>query len=123
MMEQDYLLRQIHMLMEGIARIFFHREAERYAFPDDAASDTLADQWYRAVLKRLDAGDIGGAENLLFEELQPGDASRLAAALDFYGRLEEMDGAALDAGGFSREEILQGLEDVAALYGINLAGK
>ncbi len=122
-MEQDYLLRQIQMLIQGIARIFFRREARSYAFPEARQDYTLADQWYDACLERLRAGDINGAENRLFAGLIPGDSRRLQAALDFYDRLSALGDEELGSAGFSRQEILRGLEDLAALYGVDLAEK
>lgn len=115
--EQDYILRQIEILMQGIRRVFFgKREKGAAAF---AVSGAL---WYTRVLERLEAGDINGAENLLFALMDPAEPQGLLAALDFYNRLRRIPEERLLESGFSLAEVEQGLLDAAALYGLDLGG-
>ena len=117
--EQDYILRQIEILMQGIRRVFFgKREKGVAAF---AVSGALPGAlWYTRVLERLEAGDINGAENLLFALMDPAEPQGLLAALDFYNRLRRIPEARLLESGFSLAEVEQGLLDAAALYGLDL---
>lgn len=119
--EQDYILRQIEILMQGIRRVFFgKREKGAAAF---AVSGALPGAlWYTHVLERLEAGDINGAENLLFALMDPGEPQGLLAALDFYNRLRRIPEERLLESGFSLDEVEQGLLDAAALYGLDLGG-
>ncbi len=119
--EQDYILRQIEILMQGIRRVFFgKREKGAAAF---AVSGALPGAlWYTRVLERLEAGDINGAENLLFALMDPGEPQGLLAALDFYNRLRRIPEERLLESGFSLAEVEQGLLDAAALYGLDLGG-
>ena len=119
--EQDYILRQIEILMQGIRRVFFgKREKGAAAF---AVSGALPGAlWYTRVLERLEAGDINGAENLLFALMDPAEPQGLLAALDFYNRLRRIPEERLLEGGFSLAEVEQGLLDAAALYGLDLGG-
>ena len=119
--EQDYILRQIEILMQGIRRVFFgKREKGAAAF---AVSGALPGAlWYTRVLERLEAGDINGAENLLFALMDPAEPQGLLAALDFYHRLRRIPEARLLESGFSLAEVEQGLLDAAALYGLDLGG-
>lgn len=114
--EQDYILRQIEILMQGIRRVFFgKREKGAAAF---AVSGALPGAlWYTRVLERLEAGDINGAENLLFALMDPAEPQGLLAALDFYNRLRRIPEERLLESGFSLAEVEQGLLDAAALYG------
>ena len=119
--EQDYILRQIEILMQGIRRVFFgKREKGAAAF---AVSGALPGAlWYTRVLERLEAGDVNGAENLLFALMDPAEPQGLLAALDFYNRLRRIPEERLLESGFSLPEVEQGLLDAAALYGLDLGG-
>ena len=119
--EQDYILRQIEILMQGIRRVFFgKREKGAAAF---AVSGALPGAlWYTRVLERLEAGDVNGAENLLFALMDPAVPQGLLAALDFYNRLRRIPEERLLESGFSLAEVEQGLLDAAALYGLDLGG-
>lgn len=119
--EQDYILRQIEILMQGIRRVFFgKREKGAAAF---AVSGALPGAlWYTRVLERLEAGDVNGAENLLFALMDPAEPQGLLAALDFYNRLRRIPEERLLESGFSLAEVEQGLLDAAALYGLALGG-
>lgn len=119
--EQDYILRQIEILMQGIRRVFFgKREKGAAAF---AVSGALPGAlWYTRVLERLEAGDINGAENLLFALMDPAEPQGLLAALDFYNRLRRIPEERLLESGFSLAEVEQGLLDAAALDGLDLGG-
>ena len=118
--EQDYILRQIEILMQGIRRVFFgKREKGAAAF---AVSGALPGAlWYTRVLERLEAGDVNGAENLLFALMDPAEPQGLLAALDFYNRLRRIPEERLLESGFSLAEVEQGLLD-ARLYGLDLGG-
>lgn len=119
--EQDYILRQIEILMQGIRRVFFgKREKGAAAF---AVSGALPGAlWYTRVLERLEAGDVNGAENLLFALMDPAEPQGLLAALDFYNRLRRIPEERLLESGFSLAEVEQGLLDAARLYGLDLGG-
>ena len=119
--EQDYILRQIEILMQGIRRVFFgKREKGAAAF---AVSGALPGAlWYTRVLERLEAGDVNGAENLLFALMDPAEPQGLLAALDFYNRLRRIPEERLLESGFSLAEVEQGLLDAAAIYGLDLGG-
>src|SRR5699024_5715904 len=119
--EQDYILRQIEILMQGIRRVFFgKREKGAAAF---AVSGALPGAlWYTRVLERLEAGDVNGAENLVCALMAPAEPQGLLAALAFYTRLRRIPEERLLESGFSLAEVEQGLLDAAALYGLDLGG-
>ena len=119
MLKQDYLERQIEALGSALARMLLGRDALRYEAPAGALATPEGDLQAR-LLARLAAGDACGAEDALFDAAtQPPDAGWLAVALDFYDRLNAWSDEALLAAGFPREEILQGLQDVAAAMGLS----
>ena len=99
--EQDYILRQIEILMQGIRRVFFGKQEK------GAAAFAVS-------------GALPGAENLLFALMDPAEPQGLLAALDFYNRLHRIPEERLLESGFSLAEVEQGLLDAAALYGLDL---
>lgn len=120
MFEQDYIMRQIEMLTQALARAVFKKGGVQYAFPEERARWTDADVWYRGVLELLTAGDVCGAENALFDGMEPSDPRTLLAVLDFYNRLNRMTDTQLERANFSRNEALQGLRDATARCGLQI---
>ena len=118
MLRQSFLQRQIEALGGALARMLLGRDTLRLEFPAEALPSPERDLQAR-LLARLAAGDVCGAEDALFDAAtQPPDAGWLAVALGFYDRLDGWTDEALLAAGFPREEILQGLQDVAAACGL-----
>lgn len=117
MFQQDYILRQIEMLTRELARIFFRKEKVDYVFPEREAGYSDDDIWYAQILRLLAAEKINAAEDALFDGFDA-SAVRLRAALDFYSRLSLLSDEALARAHFSREEIAQGLRDIAARCGV-----
>ena len=83
MYQQDTILRQIEMLTQALARIFFRKEKVVYEFPEQETGYSDDDVWYARILRLLASSEINAAEDALFDGF---DASsvRLRAALDFY---------------------------------------
>lgn len=123
--EKDFLMRQIQLLVQFIARFVFGKDAAIFELPPQEQARADGDPLEAALARLLDAGDVCGAENLLFEHFEPGNRAHLYAALAFYARLnalsdDALSDDALSAYNFSREEIRQGLTDAAARYGLDL---
>lgn len=57
-------------------------------------------------------GQLGMAEDILFDWLDRGDAKAVASGRAFYDRLARMNDEALDSGGLSRSEIEAGRSDL-----------
>ena len=117
MYEQDYIMRMINNLVKFLSKIVFNKEIPVYETSqkkDYAQSDDL----HKNLLSLLSDGKINEAEDMLFEDFNPKDNKDLMVALDFYNRLNNMDDEYLKANDFSREEIEQGLRDIAKRTGI-----
>jgi hypothetical protein len=69
------------------------------------------------VVTLLQEGDINGAEDALFEGVDPDDRGIYEVGLDFYDRLNQMTDKELSQLDFSREEIRDGLTDWSEEYG------
>ena len=53
-------------------------------------------------------------------ESDPGDRRYLELAVDFYARLNDLTDAQLEAAGFGRDELEEGLRDMADRFGVTL---
>ena len=69
----------------------------------------------------LDQGQINQAENLLFEDTDFSDLRQLPMVVAVYQYLNTFSDTRLEASGFSREEIQEGLRDCACKFGIDRA--
>lgn len=122
MIHEDYLMRQIQMMVAFIAKMVFKKDTISYtAIKDEGTNITHDGELYLDLMSRIKKGEINEAENMLFEAVQknPNNAL-LEIALDFYNTLGEMPDEFLSDNNFSREEVCQGLCDILKIYNIDL---
>lgn len=81
---------------------------------------TQTDYLHKQLLSLINQGKINEAENMLYEELGPKNKKYIELALDFYGRLNNLDDEFLEKNNFPREEIEQGLKAVAKEFGVSI---
>ena len=120
MLEDDYMVRQTDALSNTIARLVLGKTDTGYTptgRTEDAAADGL---WFR-LDQLVKAGAFNEAEDLLYEETDEDDQRFLAVAVDFYAHLNQRTDRELEAGGFTREEVGDGLRDMARRFGVELA--
>ena len=125
MFQNDYLMRQIQMMVQFIARMILKRNAEIYrAAPDEYGNFSPEGELYLDLMRKIKQGKINEAENLLFEatEQNPNNAM-LEIALDFYRTLGEMPDDFLEENNFSKDEVCQGLNDIMRIYHIDILDK
>lgn len=116
MVTEDWMMRQVETMARSIAMLVFHKEDTAYVPAGDAEADGL----HRELMRRLEAGDICGGEDLLFEAAEEGTPGCLEAGVDFYARLNELSDARLEEAGFGRDEIQEGLRDLSERFGVVL---
>lgn len=120
--EKDYIMRLIHGISRALARIFLNREVEeggRFVTRMDKAARQADD----ALKRMIDEGRINAAENRLFDLIGSSawEQHRLAALiLSFYDYANSKDDAFLAKSGFSREEIIDGLEEAMKAVGLEI---
>ncbi|HPJ01651.1 MAG TPA: DUF6483 family protein [Candidatus Limiplasma sp.] len=119
MYEEDWFMRQIKMMTAAIARIAFGKDIALYELQDEAGQ-TETDTLHLYLLRLLDDGKAGEAEDLLFQSLNPANYDTLLLALDFYQRLNALPNDELEHMNFSRQEILDGLQEVQSVYGLDV---
>jgi hypothetical protein len=114
--QKDWLLRQIEMFVQFIARVVFHKDTMNYEIRDETNLGQT-DLLYNEIRQLVDAGKICEAEDLLYERMDVGDLSYLELATDFYQTVNKLDDAELERCNFPRDEIHDGLKTVLNLFG------
>lgn len=113
MFEQDYIMRMIKEMVRTILKLIFDIET------DSPSAELLENKEERELLEELldmaDNGDISGAESRL-KALPDGS---LMLELLFYSHLNDRTDEFLEAGGFSRENIRLGLDQVMERHGLD----
>ena len=95
------------------------RDEVDYILPADESQDDLVAAKYRRIRSMVEAGQINEAENLLFDEVMDTEPSYLEMGLSFYLYLNEFDDDFLYSSGYSREEIVDGINAIAREFGIS----
>jgi len=120
MLQDNYLGRQIDSAARMLSFLLLKRDMNTYYSPADLVvhAEALL-PGAAAFLSRLDALSVGDAEDALFDALEAGDdLSAVQAAIVFYMKLNGMKDNALQESGFTREEILDGLNEIKAIFGV-----
>lgn len=117
MFEQDYIMRLIKEMVRAILKLIFQIDM------DSPTAELLEESEERATLEALldlvDAGRINEAENRIYEITEGLDQSHLEIALLFYSYLNDKSDDFLEENNFSRNEVKQGLQDIASRYGFD----
>lgn len=115
--QKDWILRQIEMLTQLVARLVFCKDQITYEIQDKGSS-SQTDLLYLRLQKLVVEKKFCGAEDLLFENLDSHDLEYLRLAMDFYQTLNKFSDDELEKNNFSREEIFDGMNDVVKRFQI-----
>ena len=119
MYKQDYIMRQIRNLVRFLSKIFLNKDIPIYQLPD-TGEYTDTDYLYKELLFLLNQGKINEAENLLFENLDPGNKKYIELALDFYEKINNFSDDYLSENNFTRKEIEEGLKELSKKLGLKI---
>ncbi|MEL7610708.1 MAG: DUF6483 family protein [Bacillota bacterium] len=111
MIEHDWFMRQIQMLVQFVARLVFGKDAIEYVV-HDRDHPTASDLIHAELLRLIERNEFCKAEDYLFANFSPDNEEHLKIALDFYQRLDQFDDDILEKNSFPREEIAQGLREL-----------
>lgn len=109
--EQDWIMRQIEMLIQFVTRMIFHKDSINYKIVDET-NLSQTDLLYKRLKNLIRERKICEAENLLFENIDVDNKEYLALALDFYQTINQMTDDELEAHNFSKQEINDGIEEI-----------
>lgn len=122
MYKDDYIMRLIHDSIRFLAKVLLNEDTDEVIVNEDNALSDKPDSEYGSyyTLKCLiNSGKINEAENLLFERIKEfPNKYNLKTALNFYAELNRCSDSFLEENDFSRDEILDGIHDIAGLYNI-----
>ncbi len=119
MFEQDYIMRQIKFLAKMVAKFFFGIDSPTLT---EELEDRLSENEtgiLQTLLEMIDSGEIGKAEDILFELIEEKKSGYIETALLFYSYLDTKTDEFLLLNGFSREEVLEGLREVIKILGLD----
>lgn len=112
----DYILRQIEDMAQVIGKAFFHKKTDAILEFDAQGNVLASGLLYRRMTDLVGQQRIGRAEDLLFETLAEHTAAEyFEVALQFYADLQRLSDETLLRGGFSRQEITDGLAEIQAM--------
>lgn len=116
MFEQDYIIRQIHQIIEVLVKILFNVDNQYLSV--NLIKDTETKESADDMLRNIDVGNIHEAENKLSELIEKRTMDSLLAGLIFYSYLNEKDDDYLEINGFSRDEVENGIKHLLSEYGL-----
>ena len=114
--EEDYIMRMIKDMVKALASVVLGRRFTEYEVEEEKASDT--DFLYRDIIEMADKGKINEAENILLTDIDQSDSRYMEMAMSFYIHINKYTDEFLAANGYSRQEILDGVEALAEANGI-----
>lgn len=114
--QDDWVMRQIDIVARFVSSLVFKKDLVKY---EPGVSDILShtDEVYYMIMRLLKEGDICGAEDVLFENIEFSDRY-VELATDFYQRLNAMTDKELESADFSRDEVYDGFVDILTKLGI-----
>ena len=111
--EKDYIMRLIHGIALVLARLLLGKQME-----DEGEIATILVKKEKEqndlLLRMVDDGEINKAEERLFDLLENAswdDRHKAAVAICFYSHVNDKDDEFLEKADFTRDEIMEGLED------------
>ena len=119
MLTDDWMLRQVDVLARSLSKLVLKKDSPNY-LPTGAEEDAALDALHLRLVELLAAGDVGSGEDLLFQESDWSDLRYLEVAVDFYTRANALTDQQLDQAGFDRQELQEGLQELAQRYGVVL---
>lgn len=110
MFENDYIMRLIHEMVRAVLKLLLGKDTD--VKDELVLPEVTEDNDFQVLILLVKQGKINEAQNQLFDKLF-GDPERyFKIALLFYDYLNDLDDEYLEASGYSREEIAEGLKTI-----------
>ena len=116
--ENDLLMRQIRDMARMLASVLFGKKSETYEYEEE--KEITTDSLLNRLIHMADDGNINKAENILSDELEKDEDEILQTALEFYEHLNTLSDEFLEKNNYSREEIKEGIQDLAESKGLGV---
>lgn len=110
-------MRLIKEMVRTILKLLFDMDSDSLSeeFLDESEEKQKLDE----LLDMVDKGYINEAENEIYAIAEEGKRTDLQIALLFYSYLNEKTDEFLEAHNYQRDEIVSGLKDLTASYGLD----
>lgn len=115
----DWLLKQINVVSEFLQKLFTDMETNRKLNENEQyQKDSF--EFERLLENLIEEDRINDAENILFEKLETNNLMYATIATRFYDKLKGLSDEKLQKSNYSRDEILQGLNDMCEMFGLEI---
>ena len=115
----DWLLKQINVVSEFLQKLFTDMETSRKLNENEQyQKDSF--EFERLLENLIEEDRINDAENILFEKLETNNLMYATIATRFYDKLKGLSDEKLQKSNYSRDEILQGLNDMCDMCGLEI---
>ena len=115
--EQDYIMRLIKQVIRALIGVLMNKKsASYYIFPVNGKLKS-GDDFLQRLTCMANDGRVCEAENMLLAAMESGADDVLYTGLLFYEHLNEFEDDFLEAHNFSRDEIRQGVLEIAKRMG------
>lgn len=120
--KNDFVMRQIRDMVRMLAKIVLGRDTIEYEDNEDMKFSEMS-HIYTDLIRMVDEGKINEAENLLFDEINKDENKSFEMALRFYDYLNSLSDVYLEENNYSREEVKEGVQNLADSRGLGMLGK
>lgn len=115
----DWLLKQINVVSGFLQKLFTDMETSRKLNENEQyQKDSF--EFERLLENLIEEDRINDAENILFEKLETNNLMYATIATRFYDKLKGLSDEKLQKSNYSRDEILQGLNDMCDMFGLEI---
>lgn len=115
----DWLLKQINVVSEFLQKLFTDMEKGR-KLNENEQYQKNSFEFERLLENLIEEDRINDAENILFEKLETNNLMYATIATRFYDKLKGLSDEKLQKSNYSRDEILQGLNDMCDMFGLEI---
>lgn len=110
MLKNDYIMRKIEEWISMILEFVF--KIDKNSSPEKLLKLEASKEILKDLKSKIDAGNINGAEDALFNLIKFKTQDSLLIGLLFYSHLNEKSSKFLNEHDFDREEIKTGIKDL-----------
>lgn len=116
MFERDYIMRQIHQIIQVLMKIIFNIDSPSpsTALIKNMETREIADD----MLRNVDNGNINESEKKLFSLIQNRTMDDLLVALVFYSHLNEKEDDFFETNNYSRSYVENSIKRLLLEYGL-----
>lgn len=114
--EKDYIMRMIKEMVRVLFSLMLGKQCTQIELQDENKYE-VSGKKLGEFKDMIDQGKINEAENLLLESIDYQNKDEVTAAVLFYQYLDQKEDGFLRENDYSREEILEGLKQLAVRAG------